>query len=77
MIKAVVREPAPELEKHKYPYIGFCQDADHSTIVLFHKENAGIVLDTSNRNIDIGYYQSNWAEFNFTKLEGDIVLSNS
>lgn len=61
-------------EGRKYPWLGIADDGD---IVLFIKENCGVVI----RNADVsdcyvGYYEEEWWMDRFKYFKGKVILSN-
>lgn len=67
----------------KYPYIGICENDDDIMVVLFTKENAGILLSEPNlsefyteEDDKLGAYYEDWEEEGFEIFQDEIIISN-
>lgn len=69
-MKAVVTE---SVKNRKYPYLGLSTFGT-GTIALFISHKCGVILKS--KALEVGSYQSNLDEPNFTEMKGSITLSN-
>jgi hypothetical protein len=73
-IKSIFSSAAPARE---YPYVGACErlDPDDALLVLFHKENAGIVIYAGPKSVwSVGVYMNGWEEKLFEVFEGSVTI---
>lgn len=66
-----------EIKRREYPYLGIGKTS--SRIVLFYRENSGILLKDSNPSFygtRIGGYVTDWIEATFDIFTGKLLLKN-
>lgn len=73
MVKSVVTENYSD-PKPKYPYLGITEE---KRMVLFSKEDTGIIVSDPTKVYEVGCFSSAWAEERcFVPATSSVTLSN-
>lgn len=72
-MKSEVIDVAQSAKERKYPWIGV---SDMGNIVLFSKENLGVLIYTKSIIYNIGYQTNDWDMSCFKEFTGKVVLQN-
>ena len=60
-------------QKQQYPYLG---KSPQGLIVLFTSTWCGVVLEDPKDNHEVGYQSTNWSEYVFERIKGQVILEN-
>jgi hypothetical protein len=63
-----------ETKQSKYPYIGIYKD--NNVMVLFTSERTGVCVFSLSKLSPLGEYYESWAEEEFNRYDGEVILSN-